>query len=628
MIKLSIIIPFYNVQAYTDELLDCLAPQINKDIEVLVIDDGSDVPFTTRYDWVKIFHKENGGVSTARNMGINESKGEYLSFVDADDLVADDYVKQILDKIDNEHFDYLEMSWDSLPGGAQWSQKLNSIEDSLPNPSMCTRVFKRTFIGDQRFNEKKYSTEDEDFKRRLYYNLKGKKKAVITDYLYHYRTGVENSKSKRFISGEMFTKRIIYHYKHITKNMAWLIDEVAKENEEHEVFVLTEQNDLPELEYYCRVKKPCPIKGMELRGEPFTGFTLIKQAYKAQIILYISSQMEINGVGTWIYNFCRNMKEKKDIILLYEKIDDKQLRRLIPLVQCEKVSDRKLVCDYLIMCSIKDKIPECVRFKKSIQIIHTCMNTLVIPEDRDLYVYVSNASKNSFEKDGEVIPNFTYVERSKNLLLISTSRIGAVDKGDNDVRMVRFAKILNNEKVKYTWLYFADNELKGAPENMIHMKPTLDIQSWIRKADYLINLTDQEGFCYSIVEAMLLSVPVITTRLDVLSEIGFKDGYNGHIIPKEFTPEDLLNALNQPLKHPNKYYYDNGEVTDKWLSILGSKKGKGQYLFDSSKKKVQVIYSNYTDVELGRKVFKGEIFEVSAERAAYLKSRGLVDIIY
>ena len=194
--KLSIIIPYYNLKPYTDELLDCLKSQVTKDVEVIVVDDGSREPYSTSYKWVKVIRKENGGVSSARNTGIDMSKGEYISFIDADDLVAKDYVKQILDKIDNEHFDYLEMSWNSLAGGTQWSQKLNSIEDSLPNPSACTRVFKRTCIGDLRFNEHKHSTEDEEFKRKLYFTLKDKKKAVITDYLYHYRTGVGSPRAR------------------------------------------------------------------------------------------------------------------------------------------------------------------------------------------------------------------------------------------------------------------------------------------------------------------------------------------------------------------------------------------------------------------------------------------------
>lgn len=621
--KWTIIIPYFNLKVYTDELLECLKPQVTKDVEVLVIDDGSEIPYETQYEWVRVIRKENGGVSTARNLGINEAKGEYISFIDADDLVASDYVKQILEKID-EGFDYLEMSWNSLPGGQQWSQKLNSINDSLPNPSVCTRVFKKSAIGDLRFNEKKFSTEDDEFKRKLYYNLKGKKKAVITDYLYHYRTGVEDSKSKRFMNGELPTKRIIYHFNHVTKDMQYLVNEIAKEDELNEVWVLTNQNDLPELEYYAHVKKPFNVRGMELRGEAFNGFTLIRQALKTQVVLYIDKLNEINGISTWIYNFCYNMKNRKDIIVLYNEMDYKQLYRLIKLVQCEKVSDRKIICDSLIMCSIKDDLPKNVKYKKSIQVIHSCKGNYEL-QDRDVLVSVSQTSKKSFGCNSIVIPNMMGLYEDS-LLLVSTTRIGAADKGDNDKRMVEFAKILSNHGIKFTWLYFADLPLKDAPENMIRMTPTLDILPWIKRADILINLSDQEGFCYSIVEAMCLGTKVITTDIDVLHEIGFKEGFSGFSIPFEFTDDDVINAVNMPLK-TSKYQYDNQPMIDKWMDVLGHKEPKGTYHYDDSMKTVQAR-RGYKDMQLGREVHKGEQWRTTADRAYYLSiEKQLVDIV-
>lgn len=622
--KWTIVIPYFNLKAYTDELLDCLKPQMTDGIEVLVIDDGSEIPYETSYDWVKVIRKENGGVSTARNLGIEKSQGEYISFIDADDLVADTYVEQILGKIE-EGFDYLEMSWNSLPGGQQWSQKLNSINDSLPNPSVCTRVFKKSVLGDLRFNDKKYSTEDDEFKRKLYYNLGGKKKAVITDYLYHYRTSVENSKSKRFMNGELPTKRIVYYYDHITKDMDYLVDEIAAEDEYNEVWVLTNQNDLPELAYYAHVKKPFNVRGMELRGEPFSGFTLIKQAYRTQVVLYIEKSMEITGITTWIYNFCLNMNNKKDIIVLYKEMDSKQLMRLIPLVQCEKVGDRKIICDTLIMCSIKDQIPKSVSYKKSVQVIHSCKDSIPLPKDRDVLVSVSQTSKSSFGCDSIVIPNLMGV-CEKRLLLVSTVRIGAADKGKNNERMIRLAKILNDNNVRFTWLYFSSVSLQGAPENMIQMKPTLDILDWIRRADALVNLSDQEGFCYSIVEAMCLGTKVITTDISVLPEIGFKDGYHGVKLPFNFTDDDVLKAVRIPLEKTN-YTYNNKPMIDKWLDVLGRKQPKGNYHFDADNVTVQVRMS-YKDMQLGREVFRNETFRVSHERALHLRSLELVDILY
>ena len=69
-IKLSIIIPYYNDGDFTHCLLDRLAPQVTDQVEVMVIDDGSRIPFETHHKWCKVIHKKNGGVSTARNMGL------------------------------------------------------------------------------------------------------------------------------------------------------------------------------------------------------------------------------------------------------------------------------------------------------------------------------------------------------------------------------------------------------------------------------------------------------------------------------------------------------------------------------------------------------------------------------
>jgi glycosyltransferase involved in cell wall biosynthesis len=191
-LRLSIIIPYYNAEPYTSQLLDVLAPQMRDDVEVIVVDDGSKEPFKTDHKFVKVIHKENGGCATARNVGIDKAEGEYISFIDADDLVARNFIEKVLEKTKDEP-DVIDLSWKSLDGqGAQHDHKLLRDDDWLTNPSVCTRVFKRLFIGDIRFNEQKDSTEDEDFSRKVgFLDREGNfKHMVLSDYMYFYRTSV------------------------------------------------------------------------------------------------------------------------------------------------------------------------------------------------------------------------------------------------------------------------------------------------------------------------------------------------------------------------------------------------------------------------------------------------------
>ena len=86
MIKLSIIIPCYNAEPYIYELLHTLAPQITKEVEVILIDDGSDKPIEYKMKGLKIYRQKNGGSSKARNKGLEKAKGKVIAFIDADDL--------------------------------------------------------------------------------------------------------------------------------------------------------------------------------------------------------------------------------------------------------------------------------------------------------------------------------------------------------------------------------------------------------------------------------------------------------------------------------------------------------------------------------------------------------------
>ena len=100
----SIIVPVFNSEKYIEKCLKSLLAQTYKDLEILVIDDGSkdnssDVVRQLQLDdqRIKLICQENQGVSSARNKGIEMSKGQYIVFVDSDDYVESNYVETLLD---------------------------------------------------------------------------------------------------------------------------------------------------------------------------------------------------------------------------------------------------------------------------------------------------------------------------------------------------------------------------------------------------------------------------------------------------------------------------------------------------------------------------------------------------
>ena len=99
----SVIVPVYNVEKYVGDCIESLIRQSYKNIEIILVDDGStdssgqlcDV-YATKDIRIKVIHKENGGLSDARNAGIDSAVGVYYSFVDGDDFLAKDAILKMI----------------------------------------------------------------------------------------------------------------------------------------------------------------------------------------------------------------------------------------------------------------------------------------------------------------------------------------------------------------------------------------------------------------------------------------------------------------------------------------------------------------------------------------------------
>ena len=627
---LSIIIPCYNAEPYINELLEILDKQVNDSVEVIIVDDGSKKKFTTDYKWATVIRQFNQGAASARNTGLDNATGEYIAFIDSDDLVADNYIATILYKIETERFDYCYLSWKSF-GGWSCDVKLNSVNDKFPPFNLCVwnRIMSRDMIGNVRFNTNKPIAEDAEFIRDV--KEDGRKKAFIKDYMYFYRSNTPNSLTKKFGEGELDMRRVVYNLPKITPDMDYLIEETKELDKVAEVIIMTNDNQIPELSQHAMIMAPSQIRGTELRGEPTNLFVKVNLPIKTQIVIYTAQTFALGGIETFIYNFCMNMKEYYDIIVLYENMDINQIKRLEKHVCVMKNNaSKKILCDTLIVNRITDNNPPNVSFKQKIQMVHSCklQNTFVIPKNYDYVVPVSEAAYKTYGVNYEncnVINNLTYnTKPDKVLKLISGTRL-TFEKGED--RMIRLAKTLKDNKIPFLWLMFTEKNLKEQVDGIVYMKPTLDIRNYIAMSDYLVQLSDSEGFCYSIIEALELGVPVITTPITVLDEIGFKDKKHGYVVPFNVSiSKDLVNDIYTKIPKV-KYKYDNESRIAQWRELLGDTTPKHDYVYNGDESvKIRSIVKYYS-LALKREVHIGEQLTTTLERANTLVNLGLVDII-
>lgn len=196
--KLSIITPYYRTYDLFIKLADRLISQLTNQVEWFIIDDGCNETrindyiyqdkFKKHWNSIHIWHtlENSGGASVPRNIGLDSATGEYIAFIDSDDMVSPDYIEKILNKT-KEQWDYCYMSW-------QQGRYVCLIEDEPPSWNNCVWciIYKKELIGDTRFRPDLKKAEDWDF------NIKVKrgKKANITEVLYTYNN-TDGSLSKQ-----------------------------------------------------------------------------------------------------------------------------------------------------------------------------------------------------------------------------------------------------------------------------------------------------------------------------------------------------------------------------------------------------------------------------------------------
>ena len=210
--KISVIVPVYNVEAYLERCVESILQQTYANFELILINDGSTDSsglicdhLASQYENIKVYHIENAGVSNARNMGIQLATGAWITFIDSDDFVTQDYLATLASAVEGENIGFVIAPLQHIKNGIvtdlpphSGKTELWSTEETMKELLMTTRtsffpvakLFKRDLLADEKFNTNYHLAEDALFLTELL--LKTRCSSVFIDkpiYYYDHREG-------------------------------------------------------------------------------------------------------------------------------------------------------------------------------------------------------------------------------------------------------------------------------------------------------------------------------------------------------------------------------------------------------------------------------------------------------
>ena len=265
-------------------------------------------------------------------------------------------------------------------------------------------------------------------------------------------------------------------------------------------------------------------------------------------VFFVHCIQALGGVETYLWEIAKKYKDY-DVVIAYQEADGKQLERLRKLVRCIRVTEGKPIeckrCfhayefDYNLVKA--DEYIQCIHANYEIQGLPVNISPKITK-----YLAVSKwvgeayqrlLKKRGIDKKVEVGYNPITVEPPKKILkLISPTRLSP-EKGKD--RMIKLAEALIKNNIPFIWLVFTDSEIPKLP-GFIRLDPQIDVRDYIAEADYLVQLSDTEGYCYAVMEAWCLGTMTITTPVESFYEQGLKDGENGYVIDFEMPDLDTF----------------------------------------------------------------------------------------
>lgn len=329
-VLISVIVPIYNIVEWLPRCVNSIRRQTYRNLEIILVDDGSTdnsgamaEKFALEDKRVRVFHKENGGVSSARNLGIEKARGEYIGFVDSDDYIEPQMYERLLAVALQENLLMVQISRDEI------DEEGNRLPDVCIPPkepelwecehfmrellmhrgdcSFCTKLIRASLLKEMRFPEGELN---EDFRLLIQLLPKIPAAAVLPEQDYHvfYRYGSNTRTRNEEEFPRVFTD--------IVRNADMVEEIVAREYpdlaQEAVRFALFQRLDymlhIPismmkkENEFYMEVCRYLKKHKKEIKGNPY-----LTKKNKQYLLLFATAPVFVRKVHRQL----KRMKEKK-----------------------------------------------------------------------------------------------------------------------------------------------------------------------------------------------------------------------------------------------------------------------------------------------------------------------------
>lgn len=212
MERISVIIPVYNAEKFLRECLDSVINQTYKNVEIVAVNDGSKDgsleilnEYSKKYPNVKVVDRENGGVCSARNVGLDNASGDYIAFLDSDDYLLYNALQTLYGDLTNNNADISCSLLTSdltqkLDGNVSvWEDEepiVNCLLDNQFTYSSCGKLFKKEVLDGVRFEVGRKIHEDSYFVFCCF--KKSPKVTTRNEFLYYYRENVNSASHAKF----------------------------------------------------------------------------------------------------------------------------------------------------------------------------------------------------------------------------------------------------------------------------------------------------------------------------------------------------------------------------------------------------------------------------------------------